>query len=354
MSAVAARPRQLASAAGPLAVSALEDEVQLWRENIKSAIDGVEFRHIGKDAPWLNAMAWFNIGLDGTKSLLKAAKPVLERLGPSLWVLKTASSVFAAEHAAHAKATNEKLSVHYRVVRDRYKKSIDQVERGFYGSEIGRAMGGKLAEMLTRPATRNSLLAQGKNPDDPVHLKHFARDVIELSKTIPDPVTLGRWAQEGFGEVYDKIRTVFLASSLHQRGLSDIGRAVAGHVYVIDNHGVRSFPNLGEAGKICLNRNYDWNRISGWFGAPDCWESVQGRQITSGKDFMFLIWNSWLYRIELKQVTQVMPEGLPLSINHVAIVPLPGAGEVEELPLARVVGPTLRGLEDGYERLVSA
>lgn len=342
--------------AASAAHSAFEFKVSQWAEDMKTAITHAKSPQVSEKSVNLSNLVYFNMAVDGASAWFpKSAGAVLSRFAGPIAVLNAASTAFESAYKAHAHAVNEKLSKKYNNARDDFRDHVNKAADNFMTQgTAGRQLWNHLTKLLEQQRTLNRLSEddQWEYPGRRESLaSDFAKKVIREAQIFPTNAELRDWARKSFGEMLDRIKAVYLHSPMHKPGMSDITRPNQllrpgrGHVYVVSDHGVRDFPTLGEAGRVCLHRNYDWNRLWGWlFGTPKCFRDVAGRRIASKDDFHFLLRNGWLFKIEQKTVTHTVGNGIA-RIKHIAIVPIEDASR----GLKANVTATRDALDRGYE-----
>ena len=332
-------------------IDALKDEVQMWRENMKFAIRDVPLKKVSDEALWVNVMSLLTIGKSGAGALYPdTAEDVIKRLAIPIFILETASSGFAKLYKQGAALTNQNLEKQYLDIRASYTNKIDDAERNFYSSFVGKQVIAKFIELFSADKQESREIVR------------ITRKVLAASQVIPtDSRTLTRWANTAFAKVYERVQTLFLHSSLHKPNLSDIGRTRPGKVYIKVNDSnakIRSFKNIGQLKEICLSRNLGWTSLDGFFGAPKCYELIQGYVVESEKDFIYLLSNAWMYKLKIQKKSHIgslspfSPYRLPVTFSNLEIKPIPVSSE-RSLPIImqKTLPSTLKKIEETYEKL---
>ncbi|KAB7628191.1 hypothetical protein [Alkalilimnicola sp. S0819] len=348
---VASAPADWALRGARMALSA---KMAQWATDLKDAVDHAEAPHVSREFPGLANLVYFNLALDGAGAFLpRTAGAVIARFAGPLWLLNAASTAFEKGYKAHAERVNDKLSTHFRNARDDYKDRINFAADDFFNpAGPGPAIWRELA-VLTQLAEANGRqdtlkTEQGSTAYKEGYAADLGKRIIDAARILPRNRDLSRWAKESFGETLKKIQLLYLHSPLHERGLADLSRPAVGEVYVVDDHGVRRFPTLGEAARICLRRNYDWTLLQRWLGVDECLRAVPGQRIATKKDFFMLIQRGWLFRIDVDEYTALV-NGTPLRVSNLAIVPLEGASRRPFVNLPA----TLDALRQGYRSVMA-
>lgn len=337
--------------AASAAHSAFEFKVSQWAGDMKDAIDHAKPPQVPESAISLANLVYFNMAVDGAKAWFpKSTGAVLSRFAGPIAVLNAASTAFESSYKAHARAVNDKLSKKYNNARDDFRDKVNKAADNFMTQgTAGRQLWNHLTKLLKQQRTLDRLNAdsQWEYPERrPGIASDFAKQVIREAQIFPNNADLRDWARISFEDMLEKIKAVYLHSPMHKPGTSDLTRPGRGHVYVVGDHGVRDFPSLGEAGRVCLHRNYNWNKFWDWlFDAQPCFKDVEGRRITSKADFHFLLRNGWLFKIEPETVTQTVNRGV-VRMKHIAIVPIEDA----KRGLKENVMATRDALDRGYEK----
>lgn len=313
------------------------------------AIHSVQFPHVAESSKWLDNLVWFNICSSGATELIRGAKAVVERLAVPIWVLSSASAAFTKEYGREAKWTNLQLDGKYSDIQGRFLDLISQIESQFYGSPVGVSLIGLLADMVQRPRAIQLMQNSQKNPfshSQQVSQQAFAERVIHRAEIFPKPSYMDLWARQAVGELYERIKTLFMHSPMSKGML----RAEPGHVYVDNDHGQHIFKDVRAAQHFCLDADYSLMSLF----RNTCRTSVTGIPVKSAEDYAYLIRNAWMFRIRVREGL-ISAYGAYAGTENVEVIPLKSEARVISesfLKGQRNIGAAKAALEKGYEAVL--
>ena len=190
--------------------AAVQDEIQLWREDQKFALKDTLRIHGKQLSEIPNAFAaatCFQFAVNATEKIfpLSRGAAIIKRAAIPIWLVNEASNRFKDRYKEMAKDANKLLNQNYERIYFDFHNKVNEIERGFMTSRFGRSVSRQLLELLHK---------KDRMFQDELDVKRHCRKlIIDAGIFQGDAREIRKRTVAGFGSILEKVYALFKGSS---------------------------------------------------------------------------------------------------------------------------------------------